>query len=300
MSFPNFIIAGFPKCGTTSLHHYLSEHPQIYMPKQKELHFFTHKILSKQLGGKGDKITKQMHVNSLDNYKNFFPDSNKYKAIGEASPSYINYPEVYNEIKTQLSSPKIIVLVRDPINRAYSNYLHLKRESRELLSFQDALDNEQTRKKLKYSDFWYYKFNSLYYEKIKHLKSVFDNVLVLTQEELMLSPALTIKKAYSFLNVENSFVPKIINKKYNPGGNYTNNIITRAIFKPSKTKNILKKIISIKPWMKDGLNWITRHYKNPTEPIEKETLAKLKNYFRKDVELIESIGVDVSSWRNYK
>ena len=52
--------------------------------------------------------------------------------------------------------------------------------------------------------------------------------------------------------------------------------------------------------MKDGLNWITRQYKNPTEPIEKETLAKLKNYFRKDVELIESIGVDVSSWRNYK
>ena len=48
------------------------------------------------------------------------------------------------------------------------------------------------------------------------------------------------------------------------------------------------------------LNWITRHYKNPTEPIEKETLAKLKNYFRKDVELIESIGVDVSLWRNYK
>ena len=186
MSFPNFIIAGFPKCGTTSLHHYLSEHPQIYMPKQKELHFFTHKILSKQLGGKGDKITKQMHVNSLDNYKNFFPDSNKYKAIGEASPSYINYPEVYNKIKTQLSSPKIIVLVRDPINRAYSNYLHLKREGRELLSFQDALENEQTRKKLKYSDFWYYKFNSLYYEKIKHLKSVFDNVLVLTQEELSL------------------------------------------------------------------------------------------------------------------
>ena len=116
----------------------------------------------------------------------------------------------------------------------------------------------------------------------------------------MSSPELTIKKTYLFLNVENSFVPKIINKKYNPGGNYTNNIITRAIFKPSKTKNILKKIISIKPWMKDGLNWITRQYKNPTEPIEKETLAKLKNYFRKDVELIESIGVDVSSWRNYK
>ena len=72
MSFPNLLIAGFPKCGTTSLHHYLSEHPQIYMPKQKELHFFTHKILSKQIGGKGDEITSQLHVNCLDKYKSFF------------------------------------------------------------------------------------------------------------------------------------------------------------------------------------------------------------------------------------
>ena len=300
MSFPNLIIAGFPKCGTTSLHHYLSEHPQIYMPKQKELHFFTHKILSKQIGGKGDKLTSQLHVNCLDKYKTFFPDNSKHKVIGEASPSYINYPEVYNQIKTQLSNPKIIVLVRDPINRAYSNYLHLKREGRETLSFQDALENEQNRKNLEYSDFWYYKFNSLYYEKIKHLKNMFDNVLVLTQEELMSNPALIMKKTYSFLNVDNSFLPTIINKKYNPGGNYKNNLITRAIFQPSKTKNILKNIISIKPWMKDGLNWITKHYKNPTEPIEKETLVELKNYFRKDVELIEGAGVDVSLWRNYK
>ena len=122
MSFPNFIIAGFPKCGTTSLHYYLSEHPEIYMPKQKELHFFTNKILSKQIAGKGDEITAQTHINRLEDYQNFFPNNDKYKAVGEASPSYINYPEIYNEIKTQLSNPKIIILIRDPINRAYSNY----------------------------------------------------------------------------------------------------------------------------------------------------------------------------------
>ena len=116
----------------------------------------------------------------------------------------------------------------------------------------------------------------------------------------MSNPALIMKKTYSFLNVDNSFLPTIINKKYNPGGNYKNNLITRAIFQPSKTKNILKNIISIKPWMKDGLNWITKHYKNPTEPIEKKTLVELKNYFRKDVELIKGVGVDVSLWRNYK
>ena len=300
MSFPNFIIAGFPKCGTTSLHYYLSEHPEIYMPKQKELHFFTNKILSKQIAGKGDEITAQTHINRLEDYQKFFPNNDKYKAVGEASPSYINYPEIYNEIKTQLSNPKIIILIRDPINRAYSNYLHLKREGRETLSFQEALDREQNRKNIEYSDFWYYKFNSSYYEKIKEIKNVFDKVLILTQEELIVSPKETIKTAYSFLSVDNKFLPKILSRKYNPGGNYRNNIITTTIFKPSKTKNILKKAISIKPWMKDVLNWITKQYKNPTDPIDIKTIKKLKNYFKKDVELIESIGVDVSLWRRYK
>ena len=61
MKKPNFIIAGFPKCGTTSLYHYLNEHPQIFMPNQKELHFFTFEILSKLKNGPRDKIVKKTH-----------------------------------------------------------------------------------------------------------------------------------------------------------------------------------------------------------------------------------------------
>ena len=64
MKKPNFIISGFPKCGTTSLHHYLNEHPQIFMPSQKELHFFTFKILSKLKSGPKDKIVKETHGSS--------------------------------------------------------------------------------------------------------------------------------------------------------------------------------------------------------------------------------------------
>ena len=72
MALPNFIISGFPKCGTTSLHYYLSEHPDIYMPDQKELHFFTNKIFSDENKGAGDAILAKTHIKNLKDYKKCF------------------------------------------------------------------------------------------------------------------------------------------------------------------------------------------------------------------------------------
>ena len=90
MKKPNFIIAGFPKCGTTSLHHYLNEHPAIFMPEQKELHFFTYKILSKLKNGPKDELAKETQINSSEKYLSYFQNVKKEIAIGDASPSYIN------------------------------------------------------------------------------------------------------------------------------------------------------------------------------------------------------------------
>ena len=72
MKKPNFIIVGFPKCGTTSLHHYLEEHPEIFMPEQKELHFFTSKKLQSLNNGPGDKIVKKTQISSEEKYLSFF------------------------------------------------------------------------------------------------------------------------------------------------------------------------------------------------------------------------------------
>ena len=99
MKKPNFIIAGFPKCGTTSLHHHLNEHPEIYMPAQKELHFFTFDILSKLNNGPKDAIVKKTQINNSENYLNFYKAVRNEIAIGDASPSYINYPSQFKKIK---------------------------------------------------------------------------------------------------------------------------------------------------------------------------------------------------------
>ncbi len=299
MKKPNFIIAGFPKCGTTSLHHYLKEHPEIFMPEQKELHFFTFKILSKLKNGPKDDIVKEMQINSSEKYLSYFQNVKKEIAIGDASPSYINYPSEFPKIKQYLNDPKVIIILRDPINRAHSNYLHLKREHRETMSFKDAIAVEEERMKNKYSDFWYYKFNSTYYEKIFKAKTTFSNVLILTIEELDKDSAVTMKKVYKFLGVDNNFSFETTSKKFNVGGNYKKNFATKLFFQPSKFKNRIKRLIKPTSFLKIILTRLTSIFRLKPEKIDQNLIEELKNYFKNDVENLKTLDVNISNWKDY-
>ena len=296
MNKPNFIISGFPKCGSTALHYYVDAHPEIFMPKQKELHYFTQSYISKLNKGPGDLEAKKSQVKSLDSYFKMFEGVSGEKTIGETSPSYINYPNSFKKINKELDTPKVIILTRDPIKRAYSNYLHLLREHRETESFSKSLDLENFRKSQQYSDFWLYTFNSFYYDKIIEAKKVFSDVLILTQEELNLDTKKTLIKVYKFLEVDSEFTPKNSNNRYNKGGLYKKNIITNFIFKQGKIKTIFKKIVPISPWMKAIKNSLISNYHYKAAPVDEETENKLVKLFKREVYNLTKIGVDTSMW----
>jgi hypothetical protein len=293
---PNFIIAGFPKCGSTALHYYLDNHPEIFMPRQKELHFFTNHIIAKLNNGPGDKEAKINQISNLDSYEKCFENANELQIIGEASPSYINYPSVFKKIKDELNSPKLIIMLRDPIKRAYSNYLHLVREHRESLSFYNALVEEKERIKKGYSDFWYYQFNSSYYDKVFLAQKTFDKVLVLTQEELNRDTKGTIKKVFSFLEVDENYIPNNMHQRYNHGGVFKDNLITRFFFKQTKFKSTIKKFVPIPVQLKNILNKIVSKYRQPTPEIDIKAEDYLVGFFKEDVKKLKNIGVDVKFW----
>ncbi len=296
MNKPHFIISGFPKCGSTALHYYVDAHPEIFMPKQKELHYFTQSYISKLNKGPGDLEAKKSQVKSLDSYFKMFEGVSGEKTIGETSPSYINYPNSFKKINKELDNPKVIILIRDPIKRAYSNYLHLLREQRETESFRKSLDLESFRKSQQYSDFWLYTFNSFYYDKIIEAKKVFSDVLILTQEELNLDTKKTLIKVYKFLEVDSEFTPKNSKNRYNKGGLYKKNIITNFIFKQGKIKTIFKKIAPISPWMKSIKNSLISNYHYKAAPVDEETENKLVKLFKKQVYNLTKLGVDTSMW----
>ena len=299
MKKPNFIIAGFPKCGTTSLHHYLSEHPQIFMPSQKELHFFTYEILSKLKNGPKDGAVKKTQIQDSKKYLDFYRNVKNEIAVGDASPSYINYPNQFIKIKEYLEDPKFIIVLRDPINRAYSNYLHLKREQRETLTFKEAVNRENKRIKDKYSDFWYYKFNSTYYDKILKAKETFKEVLIITSEELNENHEATMKKVYKFLDVDCNFITKRKSNRFNKGGYYKKNLFTKIIFQPSKFKNLIKKFIKPTPSLKILLARVASVFRAKTEEIDEETVLYLTKHFKEEVKKLKSLNINTSNWRAY-
>jgi Sulfotransferase domain len=217
---PEFIIIGSGKCGTTFLYEYLMKHPQILHAYTKEVHYFDHNFKE-----------------SLEWYKAHFPLIKNAKRLekrlkdrvitGEATPYYMAHPLVPSRIANLFPNIKIIVLLRNPIDRAYSQYNMVKHEYKhETLSFKDAILHEDNRisseyNQLKKSDN-HFSFNHIFYSYIHrglyalHLENWFnhfkrDQFLFIKSEDLFSSPSEKYDQVLHFLGVQ-AFTPNVFEK----------------------------------------------------------------------------------------
>ena len=143
---PNFIIVGVFRCGTTSLFHYLKQHPEIKFPKIKEPKYFSSSSINFPQKGPGDKTVDEGIVRCRNEYYELFKNLDSTKKIGEASSDYFYYHKsVIPRIKRELGDVKIIICLRNPVDRSVSAYNNLRRDSRETLSFEDAIEKENDR-----------------------------------------------------------------------------------------------------------------------------------------------------------
>ena len=144
---PNFLIIGASKCGTTSLYYYLKQHPEISFSDLKEPKYFSSVNESFPHNGIGDKSVDKYAIKSLTEYKSLFADLHN-KRVGEASPDTLYfYDKTASLIKETLGDIPIIIMLRNPVKRAFSAFMYLKRDSREKLSFRDGLLAENRRLK---------------------------------------------------------------------------------------------------------------------------------------------------------
>lgn len=200
---PDFLIVGTQKGGTTSLFNYLIQHPRIYAPFRKEIKFFD-----------------SNYFNGLAWYRAHFPLRRKLRReqalTGEATPYYMFHPTAPERIQQAVPNAKIIVLLRNPVDRAYSHYQHMVRAGRETLSFEEALEKEEERLKGEAekiaADMYYPQATHIYYsylargryiEQLPRLFSLFtpERVLVLKSEDLYTSPSSTYLQTLQFLGL---------------------------------------------------------------------------------------------------
>jgi len=120
---PTFLIIGPPKCASTSLHFYLGQHPEVFVSKDKEPHFFS-----------------DYYQRGIEFYENLFKDAGNAKAIGEATPAYSFLPFAMERIHTHYPEVKLIISFRNPVERAFSHWLMLSSAGIEKASFREALN----------------------------------------------------------------------------------------------------------------------------------------------------------------
>jgi hypothetical protein len=133
---PTFYIVGAPKCGTTTVWEYLRRHPEIFFPKVKEPNFFMADVRPAGSGIKG-------YAGNLEAYQALYKNAKGYKAIGDASPSYLWAVDVPKRIHDVCPHARIVILLRDPAQRAYSHHIMYQRDSiekgRERVSFAEVV-----------------------------------------------------------------------------------------------------------------------------------------------------------------
>jgi hypothetical protein len=240
---------------------------------------------------------------TFEDYVKLFEGAEREKAIGEATPIYLYlYEIVIPQIKNFLKSVKIIAILREPVNRAFSAYVHLLRKRLEVLPFERCLELEEERKAANWAAMNFYKSVGLYYNQVKAFMENFDEVKIVLHDDLAQDALGLVRDLYEFLEVDPSFVPDVrvtyavtgVPKSrsfyellnFLTRSNALSNMVRAAL--PGEIRSKLNKdleALKVKTLVKPEMKPETREY--------------LKSAFREDIlKLQDLLDRDLSHWLN--
>jgi hypothetical protein len=305
MTMPNFFIIGAQKAGTTSLYHYLNQHPQVYMSPIKEPFFFDH-----EMDSQGEVVRREFgghrqppRFANIEEYCALFEGVENEKAIGEATPLYIYAPGTPERIEKYVPGAKSIALLRHPADRAYSAFLYAVRLGVEpLTDFAQALRAEP----LRIRDGWHYVFHyrsrGLYYDQLKRYYEVFgrERIGVWLYEGMREDPVGVTRGVFRFLEVDDTFAPDT-SSKHNPAG-VPAGVFARAAMKATdKAIGVLRKVLAptsgVMPLAYKARRVVQNKILTEPPPIDPGLRECLTDSYKEDIlRLQELIGRDLSAW----
>ena len=293
MALPNLLIVGAAKSGTTSLHNYLNQHPDIFMCSPKEPHFLINNEIGQQRIRQG--------IRSLKDYVSLFSEKSHLKYRGESSVMYLSFPEFTTKnIQYYLEDDiKIIIMLRNPVERAFSGYQHVKRYNvMETLSFEDALNICEER----YNDIKnltpasrYLELGN-YYKQVKFFKENFDNIHVVIYDDYKRAFNSELNKIFDYLQVARIQVNK--DTKHMVGGwEWKNNFIRMIMTQQNFLRSLLRIVLPFKSLRQYIRLQLQKANTKEVEKISPETKKWLKAYYKKDVaKLSLLLNVNLNHW----
>jgi Sulfotransferase family len=300
VTLPNFLVIGAAKCGTDSLCSYLSQHPDVYMSPIREPNFFmadgTPEI---PFCGPGDKeYLRDMWVSTLAGYESLFDDVAEQRAIGEGTAWYIYDEGAPCRIRHYVPEAKLIVSLRNPVDRAYSAYTMLLGEGREpFADFARAIDAEEDRTNHNWEPIWHYIKMGFYAGQIRRYHRYFnpDQLKVIIYDDFNSRPREVLQDLFHYLGVDDEFQADT-STRYNVSLVPRYPALKAAIGRQTRMRAAFGKILPL-----TVRNQLLRGARQslmvrPT-PIAQELRHRLTDVFRSDIlELQELIRRDLTHW----
>ena len=295
---PGFLVAGTAKAGTTSMAQYLSQHPGIEIPRKESFFFNSDEFVSNSLPYPMQRLRQDI-VRTREDYEALYWQS-EASLLGEVGTGYLyHYKEAIPKIKAVLGSDvPVLIVLRNPVERAYSAYMHFKKDCFEKVSFTEALEIERHRIEQHWDFMWHYKAMGFYYEQVRAYLENFDRVQVCFFEDLKRDPKAFMKPIFHSLELDPFNGPMGPGK--NPSGEARFPWLQRLITHENPIKQMLRPIVRTvfsserRSALRKGLK--ARNLK-PSEGMLPETRAELASLYKRDVlRLSDLLKKDLTHW----
>jgi len=292
---PNFLIVGAAKAATTSVHEYLKQHPDIYMTDIKEPCFFTFYNEDPPSFSNGGRVK---FTHNQHDYDKLFKGSELKKIKGESSTPYLFFhKKTINNIKKIVPNYrkiKILIILRNPVDRAYSQYTMKVRDVVENLSFEEAIKREDERRKDNAHFDFFYLSRGFYYEQVKDYLENFDNVKIMFYDDFKNNRERFLSDILLFLGLNRiKFYPI---EKQNVSGIPKLKWLNSLIFSRSIIGTAISIFLSTK--LKRRLKNKVVNFNIRTPPkMNSDTRSMVVNSYKKDIKKLEKlIDKDLSYW----
>ena len=299
-SLPDFFIAGVPKAGTTALHSALARHPAIYMSPVKEPKFFLTDGPPPADGGPGDAKTYREHIWRRTDYEALFADAKAAALKGESTPFYLFSRDALGRIRALIPDAKLIIILRDPVERAHSNWTHMWSAGLDPCDdFIEACDREEARAAAGWADFWRYTGLGRYGEQLQHLYSLWprEQVIVFRYRSLITDPVRTLDRVCAFLGVATGLLTELPreNVTAHPHLSAKHRAVATARRATAAASALLPGHLGAA--LNDRLEHVLQQDAAPRRPLTWDQRRALIPRFEADIRLLESLtSTDFSDW----
>lgn len=291
MTWPDFVLIGAAKAGTTALQWYLAEHPDIFMSPMKETNFFAHELddAGNALYGRPD--LHRFPVTTAEQYEQLFGGAGGFSAVGEASALYLECPFAARKIKAHIPTARIVCGLRNPVDRAYSDYqMYLRTRG---MRFDPTTALSEDAEWARPDSHWMQ--IGLYHQMLEPYFDVFDrdDIHIYLFDDLVASTPTVVEGVYRFLGVDSAFSPDFATP-HNVGGMPKSTILERVVTS-STMQRVLQPVVPRR--LADSVRRIRTANMAPVPALPDDLRSRLMEHFESDLRrTADLIERDLSLW----